>query len=417
MNITQEEARELLTKLRAKPENKSCFDCNARNPTWASASFGVFICLDCAGLHRKLGTHVTFVRSTIMDTWTPHHLRLMMLGGNAKAREFYSQNGWSLDSGKGIEEKYTGRIGQQYKAYLQKQAVIAEERGEVNLSEDLEQLEPTSNIVVEESDVVVEDTTKSYSPDTPIKETNFLESSWDGFSDDHSLQEQTTESLSDNIVASVPISSSAELSNSQSKLQTNTTTSNIRTIKLQSGTGSRRGLGAKRMSREMSPKVATVDISKVGTIKEEPVMHVTEKHSSMERDSSSPSFFKFHDQSSKEEMKTKPQDRFANARSISSADYFSATSSNYTQPESQPSDVSFRFAGARSISSSEYFGEDSLVTRRSSDRNETSEELRELASQFIKKASLEASEMKAVAGKALKQVSSYLDEFLSKGYQ
>ncbi|GJD12212.1 ADP-ribosylation factor GTPase-activating protein AGD10 [Galdieria sulphuraria] len=413
--MTQEEARELLAKLRAKPENKSCFDCNARNPTWASASFGVFICLDCAGLHRKLGTHVTFVRSTIMDTWTPHHLRLMVLGGNAKAREFYSQNGWSLESGRGIEEKYTGRIGQQYKAYLQKQAVISEERGEVRLGEELEQLEPASSIVVEESNVNVEDSTISELPNPLTTETNFLESSWDGFSDDHSLQEQTAESLLDTGVTSVPVSSSTEPFNSQSKLQTNT--NNFRTIKLKSSMGSRRGLGAKRMSREMSPKVATVDISKVGTIKEEPVIHVTEQHASLERDSSSPALFTFHDQNSREETKIKPQDRFANARSISSADYFSSTTSNYSHSESQPTDASFRFAGARSISSSEYFGEDVPVTRRSSDRNETSEELRELASQFVKKASLEASEMKAIAGKAFKQVSSYLDEFLSKGYQ
>ncbi|THH16415.1 hypothetical protein EW146_g4228 [Bondarzewia mesenterica] len=69
-------------------KNKTCADCGNPNPQWASLSFAVFLCLQCAGTHRGFGVHISFVRSVSMDTWQDEQIKRMKLGGNGPFMDF-----------------------------------------------------------------------------------------------------------------------------------------------------------------------------------------------------------------------------------------------------------------------------------------------------------------------------------------
>lgn len=66
-----------------------------------------------------MGVHISFVRSTILDTWNLNQLRNMKLGGNENAKIFFNQYG-GIDKYSDPKEKYQSKAAILYKEHLKK---------------------------------------------------------------------------------------------------------------------------------------------------------------------------------------------------------------------------------------------------------------------------------------------------------
>ncbi|KAI9168847.1 hypothetical protein LWI28_002728 [Acer negundo] len=96
--------------LRQIPGNDLCAECNAPEPDWASLNLGILLCIECSGVHRNLGVHISKVRSLTLDVkvWEPTILDLFGALGNAYCNSLWE--GSLLEDGRVVKSNATTTI-------------------------------------------------------------------------------------------------------------------------------------------------------------------------------------------------------------------------------------------------------------------------------------------------------------------
>ena len=78
-DVNARKNEQILMELLKDDSNKVCADCGQKGTRWASWNLGVFLCIRCGGLHRKLGTHISKVKSVNLDKWTDEQIEVILL--------------------------------------------------------------------------------------------------------------------------------------------------------------------------------------------------------------------------------------------------------------------------------------------------------------------------------------------------
>ena len=113
MNSSSQEMQNIISI----PSNKVCVDCNKENPTNVSLNNSVFVCNECAEIHKKLPSSISTIKP-LTDNFSAEEIIILSIGGNARFNAILAEYGISNATSPNKEFKYLLKISNYYRELL-----------------------------------------------------------------------------------------------------------------------------------------------------------------------------------------------------------------------------------------------------------------------------------------------------------
>lgn len=86
-----------------------------------------------------MGVHISFVRSTTLDAWSDKQIKMMLLGGNDKLKEYFTKVGIYNEehSAKDFQWKYRTKAASYYREMIKARSEDREVPSEPSMEEAL----------------------------------------------------------------------------------------------------------------------------------------------------------------------------------------------------------------------------------------------------------------------------------------
>ncbi|KAF6323094.1 ArfGAP with SH3 domain, ankyrin repeat and PH domain 1 [Rhinolophus ferrumequinum] len=91
-NSLEDLTKAIIEDVQRLPGNDICCDCGSADPTWLSTNLGILTCIECSGIHREMGVHISRIQSLELDKLGTSELLLAKNVGNNSFNDIMEAN-------------------------------------------------------------------------------------------------------------------------------------------------------------------------------------------------------------------------------------------------------------------------------------------------------------------------------------
>ncbi|XP_008843709.1 arf-GAP with SH3 domain, ANK repeat and PH domain-containing protein 1 isoform X6 [Nannospalax galili] len=91
-NSLEDLTKAIIEDIQRLPGNDICCDCGSSEPTWLSTNLGILTCIECSGIHREMGVHISRIQSLELDKLGTSELLLAKNVGNNSFNDIMEAN-------------------------------------------------------------------------------------------------------------------------------------------------------------------------------------------------------------------------------------------------------------------------------------------------------------------------------------